>query len=200
MTNAISWPIWTYFTRWLIRTNSYDLTRTVYSDHFYFIWSKLFVEERHSFKLKTDNFHQIWSYFYLTRWNKLKLLKIKPVKRIWTQPPRAEPASNPTIHLTRATHEGLCINKALTSSLFQHSLYPVRQVPYCWLFLIHPQSSYILSFSPSPCITPCTHTQLRVSKELLQSLHDTQTDTKNTFTCLSLLCLNRVHMFFSCWL
>ncbi len=30
--NAISRPIRTYFTRWLIRTNSYDLTRTILYD------------------------------------------------------------------------------------------------------------------------------------------------------------------------
>ncbi len=30
--NAISRPICTYFTRWLIRTNSHDLTRTILYD------------------------------------------------------------------------------------------------------------------------------------------------------------------------
>ncbi len=32
LTNAISWPICMYFTRWLIRTNSYNLTRTILYD------------------------------------------------------------------------------------------------------------------------------------------------------------------------
>lgn len=102
--------------------------------------------------------------------------------------------SRTTTHLTSATAHlrVYVLLKTLTSSLFQHSLYPVREVPYM-LIIPHPSSKHIYPFyPPSACISPL-HTHSSGSQWSSCHLSMTHRQTQKVFSLVS-LCWNM----FSC--